>query len=186
MDLEHVLTVKTTPEDVLRAQLGTGERLLWMGRPRAGLRLGDYGQLALLLLSLALIASLLWILLFEPTRSGERSLLLFVIAFSTACTSLARPVVEVLRRSRTVYAVTDRRVLVSRGRRWKIGSYLLRNLTVPTLSEEHPDGSGTVQLNTWLLFERIEQAREVSETIHRAQRAVRFPLSYPRPVEETT
>ena len=58
MDLEHVLTVKTTPEDVLRAQLGTGERLLWMGRPRAGLRLGDYGQLALLLLCLALIAPL--------------------------------------------------------------------------------------------------------------------------------
>jgi hypothetical protein len=144
--------------------------------------------MALSLVCLALTAPLLWILLFDPPESGRRSLLLFMIAFATLYFPIIHPVAEVFRRSRTVYAVTDRRILVSRGRRRKIKSNLFRNLSVPTLSEENPDGSGTIQLSAWLLFDRIERAREVLETVQRAQRAVRFPESYPRalPVEEAT
>ncbi len=177
MDLTHVLTDEMTPETVLRAQLGAGESLLWMGRPSAGLRRGDYGQLALGLACLALAAPLLWLLL-TPDETGSRNLIglfaLFALGFP-----LIRPGVEVLRRSRTVYAVTDRRILIVSGRRTgAIRSHPLRDLSRVALSEELPDGRGTIQLGSRLLFDLIERAREVAETIRRAQTAARFPASY--------
>jgi hypothetical protein len=176
MDLTHVLTDEMTPETVLRAQLGAGESLLWMGRPSAGLRRGDYGQLALGLACLALAAPLLWLLLMPDETGSRNSVSLFALF---ALLPLIRSVIEVLRRSRTVYAVTDRRILIASGRRTTaVRSHLLRDLSRVALSEELPDGRGTIQLGSQLLFDLIEQAREVAETIRRAQMAVRFPASY--------
>jgi len=183
MNLEHVLTDETTPEDVLRAQLGAGEHLLWTGRPLAGLRRGDYGRIALVLLACALATPLLWLLLIKP--SGSVSVI--VVGLIALFVSIGHSMGEVLQRSRTVYAVTDRRILVVTGlRSRKIGSYPLRDLSTVTLSEELPDGRGTIRFGPALLFDLIERAREVAETVRRAQLAVRFPASYPRPAAEAT
>jgi hypothetical protein len=188
MNLEQALTVQTTPESVLRAQLAAGERLLWTGRPHAGWLREDYRRLAVAPLYLLLAALLAWLMLFLKAAGTTGSVSLAgVYLLASLVHTIARPIRDVLRRANTIYAVTDRRILVVMGRRrWKIESYPLRDLSPVTLSGELPDGRGTIQFGPALLFKLIEQPREVSETVRRAQMAVRFPESYPRPPRPVT
>lgn len=178
-------------EQALRPQLARGERLLWSGMPRQGLRLRATD-------ALMIPFSLMWggfAVFWEYSVARSNAPLVFKLwGVPFVCTGLflifGRFFADSVVRKRTYYGLTDQRILILGGWRGR----QLRGIELAGLSEvglnERADRSGTITfgptgplLATWPkstwnsggrtappCFEMIEDARKVYELIREAQR----------------
>ena len=174
------------PEQVIAAQLGSGERLLWAGRPRQGifLRPSD-GYL--------IPFSLLWggfAIYWEYGVITSESPFLYSIwgipfVLIGLHIMLGRFFVDAQQRSKTYYGLTNQRVIIVHG----LLSRAVKSLQLRTVSDisldERADGRGTITFGGadarsaapgWPgadqapTFDSIPQARDVFDRIWKAQR----------------
>jgi hypothetical protein len=177
----------------LRQELGSGERLIWSGQPRRGLRLRASD-------AFLIPFSLLWggfALFWEAsviTTEAPFFFRLWGIPFVLVGLYLifGRFLVDARQRARTYYGVTNERLLVVSGLfQRQVKSIPLRGLPELTL-KERGDRSGTIVFGSVLSlygglansswpgsgsqsspsFEMIENVRQVYEQIRTAQRAL--------------
>lgn len=140
--------MKNAPEDSVEEELRHDEQLLWTGRPRAGIR---FHAADVLLIPLSLLWAgfvVYWQLM--ALTVGWWLLALFSALWGIPFVlmglylTVGRFVLSALRRRRTQYALTDRRVIMVRtGRTRRITSVILPNFPNVSL-EEKRDGSGTI------------------------------------------
>ena len=184
----------SSPERELAQQLDPGERILWTGRPRQGLRLS---RIDVFLIPF----SFLWggfAIFWETTALREDAPAFFVVwgipfVLIGLYLVIGRFFTDAKRRERTVYALTDRRVIIASG----FISKSIKSLDLHTLSdvtlEEEGGGVGTItfgpSLPMWRWFggagwpgaglyrgpilESVTAAREVFHQIRTAQQALR-------------
>ena len=180
------------PAAAIQRELGAQERLLWSGKPRAGLTLRSTD---VFLIPFSLLwggFTLFW--LYSVVMSGAPAFfMLFGIPFALVGFHfmVGRFVVDLKQREATTYGVTNERIVILSGvlaRRVK--SLNLRTLTDVSLVER-TDGSGTITFGAanpyawWFhgmgwwpgvppptpAFELIPRAKEVYEIIRGAQRS---------------
>ena len=172
-------------------EIGSGERLLWSGRPRQGLRLRPAD-------ALLIPFSLMWggfAIFWEAMvlRTGAPFFFkLWGIPFVLVGLYIifGRFLTDAQQRGRTVYGVTNERVIIISGLlKETVTSLNLRSLSDLSLSERS-DGSGTISLGpsspyAWFAssgwpgtrqqmppaLDGIPNARAVYETIRQAQKA---------------
>jgi hypothetical protein len=176
----------------VQRELGPQERLLWAGKPRAGLVLRPSDVFLIPF-------SLLWggfIFFWEYSAITGGAPLFFVlwgVPFGLIGLHFifGRFLVDMQQRQKTVYGVTNERALIISG----VFTRTVKSLNLRTLSDvslnERPDGSGTITCGqgnpfSWWLqgmgwwpgmpaatpaFELIPRAREVYETLRGAQRS---------------
>lgn len=120
----------------LRTELATGEQLLWSGRPRQGvfLRLSD----ALVIpFSLAWAGFAVFWTVMASSSGGAFGLFGIPFVIVGAYIVVGRFFADAAARARTIYAVTDRRLLVVRtGARRRVQSVDLANLGSLELKEQ--------------------------------------------------
>lgn len=179
-------------EDILTPHLDPGERLLWAGQPRAGIRLR--GQDAYLI-----PFSILWCgfaIFWEASVIHTGAPLFFMlwgVPFVVAGLYIVvgRFIVDARSRERTYYGVTSERILILNGLfSQQTKSLQLRTLTDVSLTQRG-DGSGTITFGpahsmsavfpagAWPgagrysppSFDLIERAKEVYDVIRNAQRS---------------
>ena len=184
----------------IHTQLGPKERLLWTGRPRPGLQ--PNSKLLLLCAGLVLlVAGAFWIqqgrvaggvAAGDPTgRIVMTMRLIQGISLLVPVLVLAIPaLLDLVVRSHTVYALTDRRVLIAGGLNGRrVTSLPLASLTEISL-DVRADGSGTIGFGperkqaaqalgyTWIRpdsshrLDRIDDVRAVHARILESQRAL--------------
>jgi hypothetical protein len=175
-------------QQAISGQLGSGERLLWAGSPRPGVRLQAVDAI-LIPFSLAWGGfACFWE--YEVITSGAPLVMrLFGLPFVFIGLFLVvgRFFVDAWRRRSTFYGLTNQRALIASGR--QVRSLNLQTLGDVTLSER-PDGSGTIlfapagapmawaRATTWVTtsrggppsFEMVPGARQVCDRIRTAQR----------------
>jgi hypothetical protein len=172
-------------------EIGAGERLLWSGRPRQGIILRPAD-------ALFIPFSLMWggfAIFWEATviRSGAPFFFkLWGIPFVLVGLYMifGRFFTEAQQRARTIYAVTNERVIIISGLlKETLTSLNLRSLSDISVSEKS-DGTGTISLGpsspyAWFAtsgwpggrqympaaLDGIQNARAVYETIRQAQKA---------------
>jgi hypothetical protein len=175
-------------QQAISGQLGSGERLLRAGSPKAGVTLQAAD-------ALLIPFSLLWggfglFREYEVFKSGAPLVMpLFGLPFvliGLFCIG-GRFFVDAWRRSRTFYGLTNQRAIIASGRR-------VRSLSLPSLGDvtlsERPDGSGTIVFGpagapiawsrglAWTRsgrstppgFDMVPGARQVYDRIRTAQR----------------
>jgi hypothetical protein len=133
----------------LQREHGHGERLLWSGMPRQGLRLhwADAFIIPFMLVWMAipLVGAL------TSLKAGKGLIsVLFVVPFLLvgAYMLIGRYVVDARQRARTFYGLTNQRVLIlTTGRTRRATSLSLKSLADITFSE-HRDGKGTLQFGS--------------------------------------
>jgi hypothetical protein len=142
------LTSPFDPLDVARALLAPGEQLIWADRPGAdALARAKLPQVIRGGLGLAVIAGFLWLSFIPNWPGGAGGLLLavlLVVAVLYALWLLAAPLVARRTAPHTVYAVTDRRVVVSET--WpfrRLASFTAAELDYPQVMPGE-GGRGTV------------------------------------------
>ncbi len=185
-DPAETMHLAELPEQIIAAQLGSRERLLWAGRPRQGVFLRP--------LDAYLIPfSLLWggfaIYWEYGVLTTERSPLFVIWGIPFVLVGLhlifGRFFVDARQRSRTYYGLTSERVIIVSGLRTRaVKSLQLRTLTDVSL-DERPDGHGTIIFgaadpnsvalgwpgsNRTPAFDSIPQVRDVYDRIWKAQR----------------
>lgn len=177
---------------MLERELSVGERLLWSGQPRAGIRLRSSD-------TVAIPFSILWCgfaIFWESmvVRNGTPVIMMvWGIPFILVGLYIVfgRFIVDAMNRAKTYYAVTNERVIIITGLiSREVKSLNLRTLTDVALSERS-DGSGTITfgalypMGRWVpdgswpgasryappAFEMVEQAKRVYETIRLAQKS---------------
>jgi hypothetical protein len=178
-------------DTTLNDHLDHGERLLWSGQPRGGVRL--------CMEDVFLIPfSILWcgfVIFWEASAIGGGAPIFFMVwgvpfILVGLYLVVGRFFVDALSRSHTFYGVTDERILIAGGIFMRqIKSLQLRTLTDLSLTERG-DGSGTIKfgptnaLNAFFpasswpgagrfaqpSFDLIESAKEVYEIIRKAQK----------------
>lgn len=133
----------------LRPELGHGERLLWSGMPKQGLRLhwADAFIIPFMLVWMAIpLAAAV-----TSLRTGKGTIsLLFVVPFLLigAYMLIGRYILDARQRARTFYGVTNQRILILvGGRTRRTTSLSLKSLADITFSE-HRDGKGTLQFGS--------------------------------------
>lgn len=181
----------------LQPELGSGERLLWSGRPRQGVRLqaGDA-----LMIPFSLMwggAAIFWE--YSALRTGPLFFALWGIPF--VCVGLyliaGRFFVDAWQRARTHYGLTNQRVLIVSGlRSRRVMSLPLRTLADLSL-QERGDRSGTIQFGNlpapygWMArsgwsgtgrqlppaFDLIENVRSVYTQLQHARQAQIAPAA---------
>lgn len=176
--------------ELLRVELGLGERLLWAGRPPSGLLLRPVDAF-LIPFSVLWSAFIVYWETLVLSGVGPRFFALWGLLFVAmgAYLLVGRFFMDAHARARTRYGVTDERVLIARGGiSRRITSLPLRTLGDVAVDLRR-DGSGTITFGTasamqrWQgtawpgtgrytlpSFERIPRAREVYNAIRRAQR----------------
>jgi hypothetical protein len=149
------------PDLSLQSELSRGERLLWYGRPRGGIRFRPAD---------AFMApfSLLWggfAIAWETLVVGSGAPFPFSLwGMPFVLIGLymigGRFVVDKLRRERTVYGLTDERIIIRAG----LFNRVLKSLSLETMSDltldEKPDRSGTITFGPQLPFSRWYGSRE--------------------------
>jgi hypothetical protein len=198
--------VRGEPQDLIRDELGKGEKLLWVGLPRQGflLRAAD---------AFLIPFSIMWggfAIFWEASVLADGApwfLALWGIPFVLVglYIMLGRFWVDARRRAVTVYAVTSERVVIVSG----VFARRLKSLGIDTITDlsltERGDGGGTITFGpvppfySWYggagwpgfgheavpSFELATDAREVYEIIRGAQRAFKQGtnpvLEWPRP-----
>jgi hypothetical protein len=195
--LVFVVSMFQTHETVLTQNLDPGERLLWSGQPRGGIRLR--GQDAFLI-----PFSLLWggfavfweymALTHASKAPGPIGVVfpLFGLPFVVIGLYMVfgRFFADARRRARTFYGVTSERIIIVSGLFFQQTKSLhLRTLTDVSLTQRS-DGSGTITFGPTLLmnnffpagswpgtgryappsFDLIERAKEVYDIVRSAQR----------------
>jgi len=181
------------PATVIEQQLSPGERLVWSGQPRLGLRLRPSD-------AFAIPFSLLWCgfaIFWETsvvTTHAPFFFKLWGIPFVLAGLYIVfgRFFVDARSRGRTFYGVTNERIIIVSGAfSRQIKSMQLRTLNDISLTER-ADGSGTITFGPQSLmaqrlpsgwpgarqyaapaFEMIECAKEVYELIRQKQNAAK-------------
>jgi len=176
----------------LTRELGPGERLLWSGQPRTGIRLtaGDAFHIPF---------SLFWagfVCFWEYSviqHGGPVFFLLWGIPFVVMGLYLiaGRFFVDAYRRRRTFYGLTDSRILIASGFFTRAVTGLDLGKLAQLEIRERSDGSGTISFGPYIgsmpewmagswpgagkqlppRFEMIESARTVYNCIREAQRA---------------
>jgi len=180
-------------ESVVAQQLSSGERVLWSGQPRRGIRLR--GQDAFLI-----PFSLLWggfAIFWEASVFATKAPFFFKLwgvpfVLVGIYIIFGRFFVDARSRAQTYYGITTERIIIVSGLfSREIKSLNLRTLTDVSLSERS-DGSGTISFGpsypmgrffpagSWPgagryappSFDLIEHAKDVYEIIRNAQRAI--------------
>lgn len=190
-----------TSENTLSQHLDPGERLLWSGQPRRGIRLRAQDAFLIPFSVLWCGFAIFWEV--SVIRSGAPFFfMLWGIPF--VCAGLffvfGRFFFNAHSRAHTTYGVTDERILIVSGVFWQqTKSLQLRTLNDISLTQRS-DGSGTVtfgpnhSMNAFFpagawpgtgryappSFDLIERAKEAYDIIRRAQRAT-FPNVCPGP-----
>jgi Bacterial PH domain len=177
------------PEFVIASHLSPKERLLWSGRPRQGLMLRASD-------SLAIPFSLLWcsFAIFWEYGVANSNAPIFMQLWGIPFVLVGlyfvfgRFLLEARQRSKTIYGLTDQRVIIVSGLfKRQVKSLNLRTLTDVSLSEG-ANGVGTISFGTpgpwWASaglqlpgysgqsvpsFEAIENSRDVYERVRSAQ-----------------
>jgi hypothetical protein len=187
------------PAAELERELSPGERLVWSGQPRGGVRLRASDAVAIPFSIFWCGFAVLWevIALLASNRGGGLIALvfpLFGVPFVVIGLYLlvGRFFVDAKARQRTFYGVTTERIVIVSGlfaRRTR--SLNLRTLGAMSLAER-PDGSGTITFGPaspfghWFApggwpgaaqfasasFEMIERAREVHDLIRQTQKSL--------------
>jgi len=140
-----------SPESVLSAELGSGERLLWSGRPRGGLRLRPQDVVlipfSLLWGGFAIFWEVMALSMTAKAPAPFRFLFpLFGLPFVLIGLYMivGRFFADARARGRTIYGVTNQRILIVGGAR----GAQTRSVELPSISElslvEHKDGTGTI------------------------------------------
>ena len=176
------------PRHDIQQYLEAGEKLLWTGRPRRGLMLRA-ADLILIPFSLVWCGIIISQQLAAFRRAEPIILDLQTIPFVLIGIYLlfGRFIIDAMIRARTVYAITDRRVVIVTGLFGrKVRSIYLRGLTEMEITEGWR-GRGTIafgpssiqatMMRGWPgagkalppAFEAIEDARQVLEIIRKAQ-----------------
>jgi Bacterial PH domain len=134
-------------ENELRPFLGTGEKLVWTGKPKEGVRLRAAD-------TVLIPFSLLWggfAIFWESTVITTRAPLLFkLFGIPFVLVGLymifGRFIVDAVRRKKTVYGITGDRVIIKSG----ILTPTIKSLNIRTISDisfiQKNDGSGTIIL----------------------------------------
>lgn len=180
-------------EMILAQQLDHGERLLWSGQPRTGIRLR--AQDAFLI-----PFSILWCgfaIFWEASVINTGAPFFFKLwGIPFVCAGLffvfGRFIVDARNRARTFYGITSERIIIISG----VFSQQIKSLQLRTLADislaQQSDGSGTITLGagqsmnsfvpvgSWPgaqryappSFDLIERAKEVYDIIRNAQRSI--------------
>jgi len=128
--------------------LGSGERLQWTGRPKAGLTLqsGDIFLIPFSLLWSGGVFAGLWSALNEPNTPIVVLTMLTLFAVMGVHILIGRFFYDAWRRSRTYYGLTEQRVIIVSGATGrKAKSLNLKALQDISLSKKN-DGTGTITL----------------------------------------
>ena len=173
----------------LASLLGPNERVLWSGGPAARFRGGPSDRMVAALheparriarvgdrvLPLVVLA---WVALFVLTayaglpREWMPGRIAWVLAFALPALAIALPALVDLLGVRTLYAVTDQRVLAfSDGPGGGMTSRDLASLEVVNVEDARPDGCGTVRFTPM----RTERRRRPGNTTGRSYYTVRVP-----------
>jgi len=140
-----------SPESILSAELGSGERLLWSGRPRGGLRLRPQDVVlipfSLLWGGFVIFWEVMALSTIAKAPAPFRFLFpLFGLPFVAIGLYLivGRFFADARARARTIYGVTNQRILIVGGSR----SQQTRSLELSAIPElalvQHKDGTGTI------------------------------------------
>jgi hypothetical protein len=146
--------VDTSAQQELTRELASGERLLWAGKPRAGVQLQAAD-------ALIIPFSLFWAgfaVFWEVSVVRSGAPLFFALwgvpfLLMGAYITVGRFFLDAFRRSRTYYGLTPERVLIVSGlMNREIKTLPLKSLPELTLSER-ADRSGTITFGTWGPFQ---------------------------------
>jgi hypothetical protein len=186
-----------SPDSILTQQLDTGERLLWSGQPRGGIRLR--GQ-DVFLIPFSLMwggFAIFWEFMAVTMTSkapGPFGIVFPLFGLPFVCVGLylifGRFFIDARSRARTFYGVTNERIIIVSG----LFSQLTKSLQLRTLTDvsfsQRSDGSGTITfgstnyMNSFFpagswpgtrryappSFDLIEGAKEVYDIIRKGQR----------------
>ena len=173
-------------------ELSSGEKLLWSGQPRAGIRLRGSD-------AFAIPFSILWcgFAIFWESMVVRKGAPVFMMLWGIPFVLVGlyivfgRFIMDAKNRAKTFYGVTNARVIIITGLfSREVKSLNLRTLTDVSLSERS-DGSGTITfgplypMGRWMpagswpgagryappAFGMVEQAKRVYETIRQAQKS---------------
>jgi len=169
-------------------ELKSGERPLWQGRPRGGIRLRGIDlfliPFSLVWCSVVFVGAGVTLLGPKKDSAGSPVLILFVVIGLYLL--FGRFLVDAMRRKNTAYALTSRRAIIVVdffGR--KVQSINLQPIPEVSVTEKS-DGSGTITFgaaqslnwgrsNPWTggssqsAFEMIEDVRRVSDLVNKAR-----------------
>jgi hypothetical protein len=179
-----------TPESVIEQQLGRGERLLWSGQPRGGVRfhLADVVMIPF---------SLMWCgfaVVWETVVITKGAPLFFAIwgvpfVLVGLYLVFGRFFVDAWTRNRTFYGLTGERIIIVGG----LSSRQIKSMQLRTLNDisltERTDGSGTITFGPQFpmmpemfagwpgagrfgppAFDMIDSAKEVYDLIRKTQK----------------
>jgi hypothetical protein len=184
---------------IIEQQLSAGERLLWSGQPRGGVRLHAADIFAIPFSVFWCGFAIFWVVMaMQPMKHGGGGpattiFPLFGLPFVAVGLYMVfgRFIVDARIRAKTFYGVTSDRVILISG----LFSRRTKSLNLRTISDlsltERADGSGTITFGPALpfgqffsgaswpgasqfsppMFEMIEQAREVYDIIRQAQKS---------------
>ena len=170
-------------DSILARELGSGERLLWSGKPKAGIQIKATDVIEVVPFVLILVVAIYFLV--DPT-------FLFGLVFGITFLIwglyhvLGRFVVDAIWRAKGCYALTNERIIIVLGFRKRTArSFDLRTISNISLIESH-DGTGTIEFGAgapplpyarfypriWSTpaLESIENGKDVYELIRKAQR----------------
>lgn len=148
--------MKVGDYDLIRSRLDPGERLLWSGRPRRGIRVPlSRGWLRIVGPIVVIALALLWALLILAPLHGEVTDIVFFMVIVPIFTYLLviERLIDAWRRRNMRYGLSTRRAFVIEGIvRRRVRSVPLDTIIAISCSE-HASGIGTIHcispLHTW-------------------------------------
>jgi len=186
------MTTDIEAQDDIRPVLDSTERLIWAGRPKRGI---VFHSIDVFLIPFSLVWCSFAVFAFIASVSAQHVPPLPVFAFTGLFVVIGLYIVagrfwfDAWRRKRTVYGITNERVIIrSGGIRSRLKSLNLRTLSDITLNEKH-NGEGTVMLgpqsmwDSWYrgfmwpgmpgsapAFEGVKDAKGVFDLLRQAQK----------------
>ncbi len=133
-------------EDIIQDELNPNEKLLWAGRPRAGLRLqrSDRFMIPFSLLWCAFLGFPVYLVCRQEGGPPVEAVMLLPFVAISVYILLGRFVVDAMQRQRTFYGVTDARVIIVAA----LGGRRATSLDYSDLGQvslaERDDRSGTI------------------------------------------
>ncbi|HRO15277.1 MAG TPA: hypothetical protein PLL33_09585 [Paracoccus sp. (in: a-proteobacteria)] len=135
------ISITAAQQDFWRGWLEPGERLLWAGRPRRGLRLWHVEPAEALRILAYLATAALIVFFGRDVADPDFRPIVIVAAGAAVLTAIATPVLRARRLMNSRYAVTDRRAIVLSG--WAYPGDMFDLLHDATAPRELPERWGT-------------------------------------------